>query len=716
MTDLDRLLQTALEHHRAGRYAQAEPLYRRILEAEPHHVDALHLLGVLAHSTGRPGPAIELIGRAIAIDPDQASFHFNLAEACRSLDRGDEALASYERAIRLNPEHARAHNNLGTVLLERGDSAGAEARFREALRRQPDYPIALNNLGKVLLERGALAEARSCLERALRLDPGYAEAYNGLGALRQGAGELAEARACFEHALSLKPGHASARYNLGTTHQADGRLEEALACYREVARLRPDFPGVLARLAEVLLPLRRLDEARDVLRVLDASTAHRVCLGHLESLTFTSRVDEYDATLDLADGLFPGDAAFEAARLFRLNFAEEPGPDALSRAYRAWSARHFPPAVARPRTSPHPGRIRLAYVGTYLHHMHMANVFANHDLTRFEVFVFTDDRRVDLARAYPGLVVRPATGVDLVAACRELGIDLAVDLVGPYPFRDGLSQFAAFGGRLAPRQCLWVATVNTTGSAAYDHLIADGEMVGREDEALYVERVARLPEVWLCWSPPSDAPDPGPLPARRHGSVTFGSANRGFKMHDDQLRVWAEVVARCPGSRFLLKGPPFTDDRLLDRLRALFSRRGLDPDRVVRVPFAPASEALRFYQDIDISLDTYPYNGAITTLESLWMGVPVVSRSGRAFVSRYSRTYLAHLGRRSWLAATEADYIRRACELASDVVALQRERSSLRTRLARSLLCDGPAFTRQLEQLFERIVESDGPAESAGDP
>jgi predicted O-linked N-acetylglucosamine transferase (SPINDLY family) len=176
-------------------------------------------------------------------------------------------------------------------------------------------------------------------------------------------------------------------------------------------------------------------------------------------------------------------------------------------------------------------------------------------------------------------------------------------------------------------------------------------------------------------------------------------------MHTSQLRLWAEMLARSPGSRFALKGPPASDPEFLDRLYRIFGERGIDRERIVTSPYAPYPEHLEFYRAIDISLDTYPHSGGITTLESLWMGVPVVSRSGRTLPSRFARSHLAHLGCTEWIASSDEEYLDRACALASSLDSLERERETLRPRLAGSLLCDGPRFTRQLEELYLGMVE-----------
>jgi predicted O-linked N-acetylglucosamine transferase (SPINDLY family) len=709
MSEVSGLIEEAVVHHRAGRLAEAEQLYRRVLETAPAHADALHLLGVLAQSAGRADEALDLIGRAIAADSRQASYHFNRAEVYRSLGRRTEARASYEQAVSLQPSHAPAWLNLGTLLQTAGDLMGAEACYRRALKARPNYALALNALGAALLTQGRLQDAEPALREALCLQQDYVEAWNNLGSVLQRKGDRAGARQGFDKALTLRPDHALAHFNLGTLCQVEGDSVGARAGFEHALRLNSDLSAARAKLTEIDLEQGLLDSARANLTRLDPAVGVRVCMQFLESLLFTARIEVYDKVLTLARSVFPENAALEAAALFRLHFDPVVAAPEILRRQREWVRKFYSEAAPLEQPRRRPGdKVRVAYVGTYLHCMFLESVFSCHDYDRFDVTLITDDQRLDYSRQYPRLQVHRFTGTDVVQLCRAREIDLAIDLVGPVPFRNGLAQFAAFQQRLAPVQATWIGTLGTTGSLAYDHIIADWQLLGQAEEELYSERPARLPEVWLCWTPAVWAPEPGPLPARTNGYVTFGSANRGFKMHTGQLRLWAEILTRCPGSRFILKGPPASDPEFLDRLYRAFGERGVAHERIVTSPYAPYPEHLGFYREVDISLDTYPHSGGITTLESLWMGVPVVSRFGRCLTSRFARSHLAHLGCSDWIAASDEEYLDRACALAASLDRLSRERESLRPRLSRSLLCDGPRFTRQLEALYLAMIEGSG--------
>jgi protein O-GlcNAc transferase len=212
--NIPQALQIALQHHQAGRLADAEALYRQVLAAQPNNAAALHLLGVIAHQLGSHEIAVEWMRKAVAIDPDYAVAHSNLGETFRNSGRLDEAVASFRRALQLQPDSAETHNNLGAALAGQGRSIEAVASFRRALQLKPNYPQAWNNLAIALKAEGKLDEAVAAYRRAFELKPDYPEAHNNLGNALKDLGELDQAIAEFRRALRSMPADAKVHSNL----------------------------------------------------------------------------------------------------------------------------------------------------------------------------------------------------------------------------------------------------------------------------------------------------------------------------------------------------------------------------------------------------------------------------------------------------------------------------------------------------------------------
>jgi len=200
---ISRHLNAGLQHHQAGRLAQAEPLYRKVLAAHPQHMEALHLLGVLLHHKGDNPAALTQIGAAIALAPTVAEYRNSLGLALQASQRDEEAESSFRYAISLNADFAEAHANLGALLKRMGKLPEAEASLRHAIRAQPAFPVALNSLGLLLHETGRDTEAIALLRTVVSLSPNWALAHSNLGSFLRTQGRIREALASLRRALEL---------------------------------------------------------------------------------------------------------------------------------------------------------------------------------------------------------------------------------------------------------------------------------------------------------------------------------------------------------------------------------------------------------------------------------------------------------------------------------------------------------------------------------
>ena len=260
MATISEALAIAIQHHQGGRLHAAEQIYRQILAFQPNHVDATHLLGVIASQMGQHEAAAEYIERAIGLKEDVAVFHNNLGEVYRALGRNSQAVACYRRALELNPHYAEAHSNLGLVFKEQGKLGEAVACGRRALELKPDNAEAHNGLGIALKEQGKLQEAIACYRRALELKPNHVAALNNLGVAFKEMGNLDGAIACYRRALQLKPDYAVAHSNLGNALKDQGKLDEAVASYHRALELKPDYAEAYANLGLAYREQGKLNE------------------------------------------------------------------------------------------------------------------------------------------------------------------------------------------------------------------------------------------------------------------------------------------------------------------------------------------------------------------------------------------------------------------------------------------------------------------------
>ncbi|MGZ3159642.1 MAG: tetratricopeptide repeat protein, partial [Burkholderiaceae bacterium] len=258
---ISRALQTALEHHQSGRFADAETIYRQILKIDPVNFDALHMLGVLAHQVGQHAQAIDIISQAIRLDASDPLAHNNLGNAYRAMGRQEEALASFQKALSIKPDFYQVQNNVGETYRVMGRLDEALASFQKVLSLDPQYAEAHNNMGLVMQSQGKLDDALRCFNTALSIKPNYAKAQNNLGNLFRTMGKVTEAQECYNKALSLNPEFPEALAAMSSLLKEQGNLKKALLCIQKALQVQPSEPAYWGQFAEIikLLSIDALD-------------------------------------------------------------------------------------------------------------------------------------------------------------------------------------------------------------------------------------------------------------------------------------------------------------------------------------------------------------------------------------------------------------------------------------------------------------------------
>jgi predicted O-linked N-acetylglucosamine transferase (SPINDLY family) len=339
----------------------------------------------------------------------------------------------------------------------------------------------------------------------------------------------------------------------------------------------------------------------------------------------------------------------------------------------------------------------------------LESVFEHGNRQRFEIHAYHNSPAEDevsdrLRRFVAGWT--PCHGMTdevLAERIRADRIDILVDLNG----HTGGSRLPVLAYKPAPVQVSWLGYPTTTGLKAVDYRITDGHVDPPGSEASSVERLARLPRSYFCYRPPDPSPGLSSLPAERRGHVTFGSFNNLAKVTTETLRLWARVLAAVPRSHFYFKARATHDRWARQRIRTRFEAAGFDLARVELHGWSVEDHRhLELYGQLDISLDTFPYNGATTTCEALWMGVPVVTLAGSTHASRMGMSILKAAGEDHLIAYTADEFVEKAATLASRLPELAQWRQTARTKLRASALLDGPRFARGLETAFEAMWQA----------
>lgn len=675
--------QAAFRNHQAGCLEQAEQLYRRVLNAAPNHVEALHLLGVCAHQLGRQSEAEAFIKHAIQLDGTVAAYYANLAAVLRSVGRYEEAMFACQKAVELAPHSADSQIGLGSALIDVGRSDEACACFERAIRLNPSSAEAHHYLGRAMISNPQrLPEAMQAWQRALSLGP-KATIYNDLGFALARAGQLPESLEAFENALRLDPNHAGVLNNLSTTLKALGRLDESVAACEKALQINPQLAEAECNLGVALT----------------------------EQGDFTNAKAAFERALELK----PDYATAHSRLLFSLQYQPGITPSVLLRAHREYDRRH---AAAIPKTSTVEGTRRSASpsltiglvsdgfgghpVGYFL-----VRLLDHLDQTQLRVVCYSDRTRQDTlthrlqALAHGWRETARCSNQHLAEQILADGIDVLFDLSGHV----GGQRMLLFARQAAPLQITWMGYVGTTGLSTMDYILADRYHIPAGDEHYYTEKVLRMPHGYVCYDPPQSAPEVGPLPALTNSYVTFGSFSQPAKTNEQMVEVWSKVLHAVPKSRLVLKYRGFDDQGLQRHYEQAFLQHGIADGRVLVEGKSPHAELLSTYNRIDIGLDTQPYSGGLTTCEALWMGVPVVTHPGATFAGRHSLSHLQNVGLTETIAKSWDEYIEMATSLANDLPRLARIRQDSRNRMAASRLCDGAQFARDWSKLIKETWE-----------
>ncbi len=638
------MMAAANRHFQAGELRAARDLYIHVLEWEPDHAMALHMLSGVIAADGNLDAAVELARKAIALQPANARFCLSLGRLLGSRGLFDEAVVSYRQATQLEPNVREWRMELEATLVRAGRMDEVAGEYGGD---GPPDARAYFDLGDALLNAGHCKEAEKAFLQSTTMAPEFGGTHLFLAMARRSQGRPVDAEAPARRATEVAPDMPQGWFVLGTVLAMQSRHREAVEHYRHAISLMPD----------------------------------------------------YEAAWD--------------CMLFSMHYSEEFSPHEVFSAHLTWGKR-FPEVAPLPVWPGHlaPGhRLRVGYLSADFFQHPVAHflepVLKAQDRTRFEVFCYhvgtSEDASTARLKSYSEHW-RRLHGVsddDLEKTLRDDRIDVLVDLSG---HTEG-HRLAVLARRIAPVQVTYLGYPNTTGLRTIDYRITDARAdPPGETDALHVERLVRLPETFLCYSPPPSGPDTRTPAWGQSGYITFGSFNNFAKVTATSVALWARILAAVPSSKLLIKARWLQDPNLRALLAARFKEAGIDDSRLRITEPTPDHHAhMQMYDEVDIALDTFPYHGTTTTLDALWMNVPVITLAGDHHASRVGVSILSNLGLSELIAPTPEDYVTLAIDLAGDPHRLEDYARTLRARLRASPLMDGRRFTRHLEEAYLRM-------------
>jgi predicted O-linked N-acetylglucosamine transferase (SPINDLY family) len=714
-TAIYEVLTLAIDHHRHGRYAEAEKLYRAILNAAPQHPDANYNFAMLAVDLGYLKESLPYFEQAIESHSIAEPYYVSYIETLLQLGETDKAKQSFEDARwvcsqeildqlahklpastqqpklnlfeLINSPHPKTypgptakeaeHWNL---LYRNGLFAEAETFSRKMTESYPKSGLAWKMLGIILIETAKFQESLHPNRMAIKWLPKDPEVFYNFALASQELGMTSKAIEGYLKAIELKQDYYQAYGNLGVIFQTEGKFSKAVEYCRKTISLDPNAIQPYNNLAISLRNLGKFDEA----------------------------FEPFKKALELN----PNDEDTYGNYLFGLNYNHEKSAEEIFEAYREYDRRFALPLL--PSTllyannrNPH-RRLKIGYVSPDFKH-HAARNFLepllkHHDSAAVEVYAYAELKKEDtITQSYKRYIDHwvPTIGMSdetLAKRIQNDEIDILIELAG----HTAGNRLSVFARKPAPVSVSWLGYGYTTGLTAIDYYLTDEISVPEGSEHLFSEKPWKIESPSYAYSPPEGTGEVNTLPALTNNFITFGTLTRSIRINPRTIRVWSELLKRIPNAKLIINSGDFRELESQKLLAERFHEYGVEKERLEIGFHTPPWDVLR---RMDIGLDCFPHNSGTTLFETLYMGVPYVTLADRVSVGRIGSAILHGIGHDEWIARTEEEYIEKLVVLSSDLPALAKIRQELRDEMLNSPLMDGAGFARKVEKAYQAMFQ-----------
>lgn len=671
----------AIAQLRLGKNTAAIDSLKNALKLRAAFPEALNELGNAYQRTGDHAAAIVQHERAIQLKPNFSQAYHNLASAHLASEDPSAAERNLRIAIDLNPRLAEARLSLGKIHLQKGNNKLALEQFEAIFAHAPVDADHLITIASALKEAKLLTDADRHYKKALSILPNNAKLLSNYGLTLTELRRTDEAIATLTRATAIDPSMAEGFYNLAIAQRAANQQEAAEKSYLHALSLRRDFPEAWLNLGTLRLIQGRVPEAREC---------------------FNQALDQHPDYHEAASDL-----------LMALNYDETYSAEDIYQQHFRWGAEFTAQSHEKPH---HPAQstrsgnnLRIGFVSPDYRTHSVAYFFQSllePERKDIEIFCYSNTERTDeTTHRIRNMVTgwREIAHLDDFAAAQVIQgdhLDILIDLAG----HTSGNRLGIFVLKPCPVQMSYLGYPNTTGLSTIDYRITDIVADPESSAQGYTEKLLRMTRCFLCYTPKPGIPEPRPIETTTKRPINFGSFNNLAKLTPDVVALWSKILTDTPDSTLTLKAGPLSDSSVANRLQAMFQQHGIEPDRLKLIGWLPDAEHFLAYNQIDIALDTHPYNGTTTTCEALWMGRPVVTLCGDVHASRVGASLLTAAGLTRLITRSPEEYAHTAIRLAMELLSPDHEFQDIRARMQASSLCDQTDFQKHFFDLIENAV------------
>lgn len=623
----------------------AEKNLNKIITKYPNSAILYNILGGILVKKNKLEEAILNCEKSIKINPNYPEAYNNLGIALQKFNKTEVAIENYKKAIELKKNFIQAHHNLGNAYIYLDEPQNSLQHFNKALELNPLYAEAYNGLGAANEKLGKKKDALKYYKKAIEIKPKYSEAYYNLGTLLSAQSNYDEAILNLEKAIKLNNNYEKAYNNLGNIFNILGMFEEANNAYQQAIKIKPDYAKAYSNLLFNLI----YKPSFDIDYYLSEAKKFRLNCGIKQKSKINYKYEINPKKLKV--GFVSADFGDHPGGYFTLNFLKE------------LKKKNFD-LIAYPTAD------RNDEFSNYF-----KNIFSKWDLIK---------NKTDKAAAEQII---------------DDGIHILIDAQG----HSAKNRLPIFIYKPAPIQITWLGQ-GSTGIPEIDYFIGNNYITPRQEESHYVEKILRLPKVSQCFTPPDFDLQTGTLPAIKNNFITFGCINKLSKINDEVIDLWSKILLLIPKSKLLLKNKVLDNKTAFDNIVKKFEKNKVKKEQLILEGESKnRKELLITYNKIDIALDPFPFQGNTTSIEAIWMGVPVITLKGNRYLFHFGESINSNLKMINWVANTKDDYILKAKNFSSDLKNLEKTRLILRKIFYQSPLFDAKSFCEDFNNMLWKI-------------
>ena len=646
----EKIINDLIKIYNEGNINLLEEECKKLLLNYPNSIHILNIFGAALMSKKKFDEALKVFKKICDIDENFPESYNNLGNAYSELEQNNEAIINYQKAIKLKPDFAEAYNNCANIFFKNKNLEQALENYNKALEIKSDFIVAYNNRGNVFQKLSRYQEAINDYERVIHLQPNFPEAYNNLGSCLIEIGSYSEAIDKFKKSIELNPKYAEALYNYSRALSELGDFDSAIKGYEKAIEIKPDYSRAYNNL-----------------------------------LLLLNYVDYYDSK-----------------KLFFL--AKKFGKSISSKVKNSFSEYKINFSSNKLKIGFVSGDFRNHPVGYFLE-----NFLYNVDNSRLEFIayntsVLSDDltKRIKPYFSFWNTLY-DKNDYEFAKKIYDDEINILIDLSG----HTSENRLGVFALKPAPVQISWLGYFSTTGLDKINYLIGDPYITPKNNDKFFTEKIYRMPETRMCFSPPQKEIKISASPANKNGYVTFCCFSNILKINDELIFLWSKILKDNKKNKILIKNKNLNNIHEKNKLIKKFDDLGINKNQLMLESHESRTKYLECYNKVDLALDTYPFSGGTISVEALWMGVPVLTLVGERFVSRQGLQILMNVGLNEWISFNKEEYVSKAINFSRNLDKISTIRKNLRKKLLGSPICNARRFSKNFENILHEIWKNE---------